>query len=148
MAWVADSPLQTPTDLKAEGAGKYPALSKFCWQRFALYLKTKNFLWHVSGPHFRDYHLMPDERSDPIFAITDAIAERVRKIGGMTLRSIGEISRLQRIQDNDAEFVIPQDMLGELRDDNKDLTAQRRGRQAYWKSGSTRPRGGLGFCLR
>ena len=93
---------------------------------FAFYLKTKNFHWHVSGPHFRDYHLLLDEHEDQIFAITDAIAERVRKIGGMTVRSIGEISRLQRIQDNDAEFVIPMDMLAELGDDNKELVAKMR----------------------
>ena len=97
---------------------------------FALYLKTKNFHWHVSGPHFRDYHLLLDEHGDQIFAITDAIAERVRKIGGMTVRSIGEISRLQRIQDNEAEFVTPQDMLAELRDDNKELVAKMRATHA------------------
>jgi starvation-inducible DNA-binding protein len=93
---------------------------------FALYLKTKNFHWHVSGPHFREYHLLLDEHGDQIFDTTDAIAERVRKIGGMTLRSIGEISRLQRIQDNDAEFVTPLDMLAELLDDNKVLAAKTR----------------------
>jgi starvation-inducible DNA-binding protein len=97
---------------------------------FALYLKTKNFHWHVSGPHFRDYHLLLDEHGDQIFAITDVIAERVRKIGGMTVRSIGEISRLQRIQDNDAEFVTPLDMLAELRDDNKELVAKMRATHA------------------
>jgi starvation-inducible DNA-binding protein len=94
---------------------------------FALYLKTKNFHWHVSGPHFRDYHLMLDEQGDQIFATTDAIAERVRKLGGTTLRSIGQISRLQRIQDNDAEYVTPLDMLAELRQDNLQLTASMRG---------------------
>jgi len=93
---------------------------------FALYLKTKNFHWHMSGPHFRDYHLMLDEHSDQIFATTDAIAERARKIGGTTLRSIGHIGRLQRIEDNDADFVTPLDMLAELRDDNKQLTANLR----------------------
>jgi starvation-inducible DNA-binding protein len=93
---------------------------------FALYVKTKNFHWHVSGPHFRDYHLLLDEHGDQIFATTDAIAERVRKIGGVTLRSIGHISRLQRVLDNDAEYVTPQDMLAELRDDNKQLTAHMR----------------------
>jgi len=93
---------------------------------FALYLKTKNFHWHVSGPHFRDFHLMLDEQSDQIFATTDAIAERVRKIGGTTLRSIGQIGRLQRILDNDADFVTPLDMLAELRDDNRQLTASLR----------------------
>ena len=88
---------------------------------FALYLKTKNFHWHMSGPHFRDYHLLLDEQGDQIFAATDAMAERVRKIGGTTLRSIGQISRLQRLLDNDADFVTPRDMLAELRDDNKQL---------------------------
>jgi starvation-inducible DNA-binding protein len=120
-------PLQTRTDLKAEGVREISgALNVLLADVFALYLKTKNFHWHVSGPHFRDYHLLLDEHGDQIFATTDAIAERVRKIGGITLRSIGEISRLQRIQDNDAEFVIPKDMLAELRDDNKDLAAKMR----------------------
>jgi starvation-inducible DNA-binding protein len=120
-------PLQTPTDLKAEGVREIAgALNILLADVFALYLKTKNFHWHVSGPHFRDYHLLLDEHGDQIFAITDAIAERVRKIGGMTLRSIGQISRLQRIEDNDADFVTPLDMLAELRDDNKQLIANMR----------------------
>ena len=93
---------------------------------FALYLKTKNFHWHMSGPHFRDYHLLLDEQSDQIFAMTDAIAERVRKLGGGTLRSIGHIARLQRVADNDADHVEPQDMLAELRDDNRRLTSAMR----------------------
>jgi starvation-inducible DNA-binding protein len=93
---------------------------------FALYMKTKNFHWHMSGPHFRDYHLLLDEQSDQIFAMTDAIAERVRKIGGTTLRSIGHIARVQRLSDNDAEYVEPQDMLAELRQDNLQLTAEMR----------------------
>ena len=93
---------------------------------FALYLKTKNFHWHMSGPHFRDYHLLLDEHGDQIFATTDDLAERVRKIGGTTLRSIGHIARLQRVLDNDAEFVTPLDMLAELRDDNKQLTGRLR----------------------
>ena len=93
---------------------------------FALYLKTKNFHWHVSGPHFRDYHLMLDDQGEQIFNTTDDIAERVRKIGGTTLRSIGHIARLQRVLDNDADFVSPQDMLAELRDDNKELTQRMR----------------------
>jgi starvation-inducible DNA-binding protein len=93
---------------------------------FALYLKSKNFHWHMSGPHFRDYHLMLDDQSDQIFAMTDAIAERARKIGGTTLRSIGQISRLQRIADNDAEYVKPIDMLTELLDDNAALTRSMR----------------------
>ncbi len=93
---------------------------------FALYLKTKNFHWHISGPHFRDYHLMLDEQGDQIFAMTDPIAERVRKVGGTTLRSIGQIAREQRIADNDASFVEAQDMLSELRDDNVQLAASMR----------------------
>jgi starvation-inducible DNA-binding protein len=93
---------------------------------FALYLKTKNFHWHVSGPHFRDYHLMLDEQGDQIFATTDQLAERVRKIGGTTLRSIGQISRVQRIPDNDADYVTPLDMMAELRQDNQQLTASMR----------------------
>ncbi|MGC1560711.1 MAG: DNA starvation/stationary phase protection protein [Bradyrhizobium sp.] len=128
---VRTAPLQTPTDLKAEGVREISgALNVLLADVFALYLKTKNFHWHVSGPHFRDYHLLLDEHGDQIFAITDAIAERVRKIGGMTIRSIGEISRLQRIQDNDAEFVTPLDMLAELRDDNKELVAKMRATHA------------------
>ena len=93
---------------------------------FALYVKTKNFHWHVSGPHFRDYHLLLDEQAAQIFATTDDIAERVRKIGETTLRSIGQINRLQRVLDNDADFVTPLDMLAELRDDNKQLAANLR----------------------
>ena len=93
---------------------------------YALYIKTKNFQWHVSGPHFRDYHLLLDEQSRQIFAITDSIAERVRKVGGTTLRSIAHIARLKRVRDNDAYYVTPVDMLTELRDDNKDLAAHMR----------------------
>ena len=93
---------------------------------FGLYLKTKNFHWHVSGPHFRDFHLLLDEQAQQIFATTDDMAERVRKIGGTTLRSIGHVSRLQRIKDNNADFVTPMDMLAELRDDNKELVARMR----------------------
>src|SRR5713101_9850883 len=93
---------------------------------YALYLKTKNFHWHMSGPHFRDYHLLLDEQADQIFAMTDPIAERVRKLGGLTIRSIGHIARTQRLQDNDAEYVEPSDMLAELREDNKTLTASLR----------------------
>ncbi|HEY8005249.1 MAG TPA: DNA starvation/stationary phase protection protein [Methylocella sp.] len=102
------------------------ALTALLADIFALYIKTKNFHWHMSGPHFRDYHLLLDEQSDQIFATTDAIAERVRKIGGKTLHSIGEIARLQRILDNDADYVTPPDMLAELREDNKQLTASLR----------------------
>jgi starvation-inducible DNA-binding protein len=93
---------------------------------FALYLKTKNFHWHMTGPHFRDYHLLLDEQSDQIFEMTDPIAERGRKIGGQTLKSIGNIARLQRIADNDADYVDPQDMLAELREDNLRLTTEMR----------------------
>lgn len=93
---------------------------------FAIYLKTKNFHWHMSGPHFRDYHVMLDEQADQIYAMTDPIAERIRKLGGTTLRSIGHIARTQRVLDNDAEFVEPSDMLAELRDDNTGLVARLR----------------------
>jgi starvation-inducible DNA-binding protein len=121
------SPLQTPTDLGANATRDVSAaLNLMLADVFALYLKTKNFHWHMSGPHFRDYHLLLDEQSDQIFAMTDPIAERVRKIGGQTLRSIGHIARLQRVQDNDAEYVSPLDMLAELREDNKQLAASLR----------------------
>lgn len=116
--------LDTPTDLGPNAVRDISdALNILLADMFALYLKTKNFHWHVSGPHFRDYHLLLDEQGDQIFATTDAIAERVREIGGVTLRSIGHIGRLQRVLDNDADYVTPQDMLAELRDDNKQLTA-------------------------
>jgi starvation-inducible DNA-binding protein len=119
--------LATPTDLKPNAVRDIAgALNILLADIFALYLKTKNFHWHVSGPHFRDYHLMLDEQGEQIFATTDDIAERVRKIGGTTLRSIGHIGRLQRVLDNDADFVTPLDMLAELRDDNKQLTANLR----------------------
>jgi len=121
------APLGTPTDLRPNAVRDISgALNILLADMFALYLKTKNFHWHVSGPHFRDYHLLLDEQGDQIFATTDAIAERVRKIGGVTLRSIGHIGRLQRVLDNDAEYVTPQDMLAELRDDNKQLTSHMR----------------------
>jgi len=119
--------LQTPTDLKSNAVRDLSgALNTLLADMFALYLKTKNFHWHMSGPHFRDYHLLLDEHGDQIFATTDALAERVRKIGGTTLRSIGHIARLQRVLDNDADFVTPRDMLAELRDDNKQLTVRLR----------------------
>jgi starvation-inducible DNA-binding protein len=119
--------LHTPTDLKPNAVPDIAgALNVLLADIFALYLKTKNFHWHMSGPHFRDYHLLLDEQADQIFATTDAIAERVRKIGGTTLRSIGHISRLQRVLDNDANFVTPLDMLAELREDNKQLAASLR----------------------
>jgi starvation-inducible DNA-binding protein len=121
------APLTTPTDLKSDAVRDISgALNILLADMFAVYLKTKNFHWHMSGPHFRDYHLLLDEQGDQIFATTDAIAERVRKIGGTTVRSIGQISRLQRILDNDADFVTPLDMLAELRDDNKRLAANLR----------------------
>jgi starvation-inducible DNA-binding protein len=121
------APLDTPTDLKPNAVKDISgALNILLADMFALYLKTKNFHWHVSGPHFRDYHLLLDEQADQIFATTDAIAERVRKIGGMPLRSIGQVGRLQRVMDNDAEYVTPLDMLAELRDDNKELAANMR----------------------
>src|SRR3981081_2306519 len=94
---------------------------------FALYLKTKNFHWHMSGPHFRDYHLLLDDQADQLYAMTDPIAERIRKLGGTTLRSIGHIARTQRVLDNDAAYVQPLDMLAELREDNKELAARLRG---------------------
>jgi starvation-inducible DNA-binding protein len=119
------APLATPTGL-GKGATRdiSGALNALLADFFALYVKTKNFHWHVSGPHFRDYHLLLDEQADQLFATTDVIAERVRKIGGTTVRSIGHIAQLQRVLDNDAEYVTPLDMLAELRDDNAQL-AQR-----------------------
>lgn len=117
----------TPTTLSEKAVNDISgALVLLLSDVFALYLKTKNFHWHMSGPHFRDYHLMLDDQSDQIFAMTDAIAERARKIGGTTLRSIGQISRVQRIVDNDAEYVKPLDMIAELRDDNALLTQNMR----------------------
>ena len=119
--------LDTPTNLTSNATRDLSgALNALLADMFALYVKTKNFHWHVSGPHFRDYHLMLDEQAAQIFATTDDIAERVRKIGGTTLRSIGHIARLRRVLDNDADFVSPQDMLAELRDDNKELTQRMR----------------------
>jgi starvation-inducible DNA-binding protein len=119
--------LETPTDLKSNAVRDISgALTILLADMFALYVKTKNFHWHVSGPHFRDYHLLLDEQADQIFATTDDIAERVRKIGGTTLRSIGHVSRLQRVLDNDGDFVTPLEMLAELRDDNKELAANLR----------------------
>src|SRR6516165_12407554 len=121
------APIATPTDLKPNAIRDLAgALNILLADMFGLYLKTKNFHWHVSGPHFRDYHLLLDEHGEQIFATTDAIAERVRKIDGTTLRSIGHIGRLQRIKDNDADFVTPMDMLAELRDDNKRLVTSMR----------------------
>ena len=113
------APLATPTDLGSNATRDVAAaLNLLLADAFALYMKTKNFHWHVSGPHFRDYHLMLDEQAAQILATTDDLAERVRKLGGTTLRSIGHIARLQRIEDNDADYVTPLDMLAELREDN------------------------------
>jgi starvation-inducible DNA-binding protein len=114
--------LATPTRFGAEGARDISAaLNALLADLFALYFKTKNFHWHVSGPHFRDYHLLLDEQASQVYATTDPVAERVRKIGGTTLRSIGHVSRLQRVLDNEAEYVTPLDMLAELREDNARL---------------------------
>jgi starvation-inducible DNA-binding protein len=114
------APLRTPTDLGSNARRDIGgALNAILADTFALYLKTKNFHWHVSGPHFRDYHLMFDEQAAELLASTDDIAERVRKIGGTTLRSIGHIARLQRVLDNDADYVTPEDMLAELAEDNR-----------------------------
>ena len=119
--------LKTPTDLGANATKDIAgALNAILADTFALYMKTKNFHWHVSGPHFRDYHLLLDEQADQIFASTDVIAERVRKIGGNTLRSIGDIARKTRIADNDAAYVAPDDMLAELREDNQRVIAAMR----------------------
>jgi starvation-inducible DNA-binding protein len=116
--------LVTPTDLGRAAADEVAAtLTKLLADVFTLYLKTKNFHWHLSGPHFRDYHLLLDEQASQIYEVTDMIAERARKLGGTTIRSIRHIARLQRLSDNDAEFVAPLDMLAELRDDNSRLTS-------------------------
>ena len=120
-----DASLTTPSDLDAAAIKDVAgALNALLADTFALYLKTKNFHWHMSGPHFRDYHLLLDEQADQIFAMTDPLAERVRKIGGLTLHSIGQIARMQRVQDNDADYVQALDMLAELREDNKSLAAR------------------------
>ena len=121
------APLKTPNALGAAATRDIAgALNQQLADVFALYLKTKNFHWHVSGPHFRDYHLLLDEQADQIYATTDPIAERVRKLGGTTLRSIGQISRLQRVMDNDADYVTPLDMLAELREDNQQIVGRMR----------------------
>jgi len=117
----------TRSDLGSEAVKNISgALNALLADVFALYIKSKNFHWHMSGPHFRDYHLLLDEQADQIFAMTDDIAERVRKIGGTTIRSIGHVARLQRLSDNDADYVDPPDMLAELRDDNRTLLASMR----------------------
>ena len=121
------APLDTPTDLKPAATKDITAaMNAILADVFAMYLKTKNFHWHMSGPHFRDYHLLLDEHADQIYAMSDPIAERIRKLGGSTLRSIGHIARTQRVLDNDAEYVDPLDMLAELREDNKTLAARLR----------------------
>jgi len=126
-AYPASRQLATVTDLTSkEAQAVTEAVNQLIADTFALYVKTKNFHWHMSGPHFRDYHLLLDEQSDQIFAMTDPLAERVRKIGGTTIRSIGHIDRLKRVEDNDADFVDAQDMLAELREDNKNLVARMR----------------------
>src|ERR1700680_4405025 len=121
------APLVTPTDLGSKASADIAGgMNAVLADVFALYLKTKNFHWHMSGPHFRDYHLLLDEQADQIYAMSDPIAERIRKVGGNTLRSLGHIPRTQRILDNDAEFVQPLDMLAELREDNKVLATSLR----------------------
>jgi starvation-inducible DNA-binding protein len=121
------APLTTPSDLKPQAVADITGgLNALLADVVALYFKTKNFHWHMSGPHFRDYHLLLDDHSDQIFAMTDDIAERVRKIGGTTIRSVGHITRLQRIPDNDADFVTPDDMLSELCEDERALAASLR----------------------
>ena len=122
-----DAPLATRTDLSHAAVKDISgAMNAILADVFALYVKTKNFHWHMSGPHFRDYHLLLDEHADQLFAMTDPIAERVRKLGGITLRSIGHIARTQRVLDNDTEYVEPLDMLAELADDNRTLAAHLR----------------------
>src|SRR3984885_12766615 len=119
--------LDIPTDLSpAAVAAISETLRQLLADFFALYVKTKNFHWHMSGPHFRDYHLLLDEQAEQLYAMTDPIAERIRKTGGLTLRSIGHITRIQRVKDNDAEYVDPLDMLAELREDNQELATRLR----------------------
>jgi starvation-inducible DNA-binding protein len=122
-----DAPLTTPTDLTRSATKDIAgAMNAILADVFALYLKTKNFHWHMSGPHFRDYHLLLDEHSDQLFAMTDPIAERIRKLGGLTIKSIGQIARIQRVLDNDADYVEPSDMIAELAEDNQTLAARLR----------------------
>ena len=121
------APLKTPSGLGENAVRDLSgALTQLLADIFALYVKTKNFHWHVSGPHFRDYHLLLDDQADQIFATTDVIAERVRKIGGTTIRSIGQIAKMTRVADNDADYVTPDDMLAELREENGALAARMR----------------------
>ena len=119
---IKRAPTATPSDLGGNAVRDIAgAVNALLADTFAIYMKTKNFHWHMSGPHFRDYHLLLDEQADQLYAMTDPIAERIRKVGGMTLRSIGHIARIKRVADNDADYVEPLDMLAELRDDNRDL---------------------------
>jgi starvation-inducible DNA-binding protein len=121
------APIATHTGLDAAATKDIAAvMNGMSADAFALYLKTKNFHWHMSGPHFRDYHLLLDEQADQILAMTDPIAERIRKVGGSTLKSIGHVAQMQRLLDNDAEYVEPLDMLAELREDNKTFAARLR----------------------
>ncbi|HTP63481.1 MAG TPA: DNA starvation/stationary phase protection protein [Burkholderiales bacterium] len=125
------APLKTPSDLGAKATRDISgALNLLLADLYALYFKTKNFHWYVSGPHFRDYHLLLDGQADQIYAIADPVAERVRKVGGSTIRSIGHIGKLQRVLDNDADYVSPLDMLAELREDNQQLAAHMRAAHA------------------
>src|SRR5438552_17803677 len=118
------APLATPTDLTRSATKDIAgAMNAILADVFALYLKTKNFHWHMSGPHFRDYHLLLDEHADQLFAMTDPIAERIRKLGGLTIKSVGHISRIQRVLDNDADYVDPTDMIAELDESNQTLAA-------------------------
>ena len=122
-----DAPLTTPTELTRSATRDIAGtMNAILADVFALYLKTKNFHWHMNGPHFRDYHLLLDEHSGQLFAMTDPIAERIRKIGGLTIKSIGQISRIQRVLDNDADYVDPADMIAELAEDNQTLAARLR----------------------
>jgi starvation-inducible DNA-binding protein len=158
---VTSAELQSPTDLEANANRDIPAaLRALLANVFTLYVKTKNFHWHMSGNHFRDYHLLLDEQSGQIFAMTDDIAQRARKIGGTALRSIGHIAREQRILDNDADYVEPQDMLAELCSDNQQLAREMRrvhelcdeygdvATASGWKTGSTRLSAGSGSCTK
>ncbi|MEO8737740.1 MAG: DNA starvation/stationary phase protection protein [Edaphobacter sp.] len=127
LAALQKAPLATPTDIDPQAVKKIAGgLNALLADVFALYLKTKNFHWHMSGPHFRDYHLLLDEHADQMFAVTDDIAERVRKIGGTTIRSIGHIARLQRVADNDSDYVDSADMLSEIREDDRALVLRMR----------------------
>ena len=140
---MTDQALKTPTDLKSNATKSVAeALNGLLADSYALYFKTKNFHWHVSGPHFRDYHLMFDDQASQILATTDAIAERVRKTGNTTLRSIGDIARHQTVKDNDSDFVSPTDMLDELRNDNLALVESLRDvKEAAAKAGDNATEG-------